>query len=120
IETGVLERLGEPRSATEVAEETKLDLPLVKALLDVAIALGLVTHTEGGYRANDGLLPVLQSPAGRGQRLFIRSDFVQTTDLVRRAHAGILEPGWHYTDPDILNAQGMGSGGVVEALCRDV
>jgi hypothetical protein len=120
IETGVLERLEQPRSPTQVAQATHLDTAVVKALLDVGIALGLVTLEVGRYRVSEGVLPVLRSPVGRAQRLFIRSDFLQTGDMLRRARAGILQPGWHYTDPDILDAQGVGSGSIMETVCRDV
>lgn len=116
----MLERIEEPRTASEVARETQLDALLVEALLDVGVALGVVDKGQHGYRVKPEVLSVLRSPAGQAQRLFIRSDFLQTTDLLRRAHAGTLEPGWHYTDPDILNAQGIGSGAVMETLCRDV
>jgi hypothetical protein len=120
IETGLLERVAEPRTARQLADHTRLDVLLVEVLLDVGLALGLVSRGADGYRANDEVLSVIQSPAGRAQRLFIRSDFLQGTDLLQRAHSGSLKPGWHYSDPDILNAQGIGSGGVMETICRDV
>ena len=121
IETGVLAALSQPKSPRELAEQTRCAEPLVKALLDVAAALDIVTKTDDEhYAAADGVLDFSTSPQGQGMRLFIRSDFLQTTDLVRRAHAQTLKPGWFYTDPDILNAQGIGSGRVMESLCRDV
>jgi SAM-dependent methyltransferase len=120
IETGLLERIEEARTPLQLAAEGQLDVLLVEALLDVGLALGLVSRGQDGYRVNGDVLSGLQSPAGRAQRLFIRSDFLQTTDLLQRARAGTLKPGWYYTDPDILNAQGIGSGAVMETLCRDV
>jgi SAM-dependent methyltransferase len=116
----LLERVAEPRTARQLADHTRLDVLLVEVLLDVGLALGLVSRRADGYRVNDEVLSVIQSPAGRVQRLFIRSDFLQGTDLLQRAHSGSLKPGWHYSDPDILNAQGIGSGGVMETICRDV
>ena len=120
IETGVLELLNEPSTPALLSERTRLAQPLIKALLDVGVALGLVTNTAAGYQATEGVLNQLQSPAARGQRLFIRSDILQTSDLLQRARAGTLKPGWYYTDPDILNSQGIGSGAVMESLCRDI
>lgn len=120
LETGVLERLTAPKRASQLADETHLAEPLVKAMLDVAVALEVVTATGDMYRAADGVLDFYTSPQGQGLRLFVRSDFLQTSDLVQRARAQTLKPGWFYTDPDILNAQGIGSGAVMESLCRDV
>ena len=120
VETGLLERLTEPKSPRQLAEETGLAEALVSALLDVAVALEIVTAAEDGYTAADGVIDFYMSPQGQAMRLFIRSDFLQTTDLVQQAHAKTLTPGWSYTDPDILNAQGIGSGRVMESLCRDV
>jgi SAM-dependent methyltransferase len=120
IETGLLEGLESARTPEQLADITRLELALVKALLAVGVALELVEETDNGYAASPGLIDHLRTAQGRGQRLFIRSDLLQTTDLLRRAQAATLKPGWHYTDPDILNAQGIGSGAVMEAICRDV
>ena len=121
FESGLLERLDTAKETRQLADETKLAEPLVRALLDVGVALGVIEMADGDtYTAVDGVLAFHASAPGRGQRLFVRSDFLQTSDVLKRAHAGTLEMGWHYTDPDILNAQGIGSGAVMETLCRDV
>ena len=68
-----------------MAEETGLAEALVSALLDVAVALEIVTRADDGYTAADGVIDFYMSPQGQGMRLFIRSDFLQTADLVQRA-----------------------------------
>lgn len=120
VETGLLERLTEPKSAGQLAEETGLAEALVRTSLDVAVALEIVSAADDRYTAAEGVIDLYMSPQGQSMRLFIRSDFLQTSDLLQRAHAKTLRPGWFYTDPDILNAQGIGSGRVMESLCRDV
>lgn len=114
LETRLLEQLAEPRAAAELEMPTRLETSLVSALLDVGVALGMVDKQDAHFVAAEGVLEYLRGPAADGLRFGTRSNLMQSHDLVQRARAGTLEPGWQYTEPDILNAQGFSSGALFQ------
>jgi predicted O-methyltransferase YrrM len=117
-ESGLLTSLREPQQVTEAAAQTALPAPLVARMLDVLVTLGLVQRDEARYRAVPGLLPLLQPPASTFFLADLRSTYLQAWDTIARAKRGVLETGWRYTDPEILAAQGMGSGQGVQMMGR--
>lgn len=117
-EAGLLTSLHEPRHVTEAAAQTDLPAPLVARMLDVLVAMGLAQRDEERYRAEPGLLPLLQPPAAPFFFADLRSTYLQAWDTIARAKRGVLETGWHYTDPEILAAQGIGSGQGVRMMAR--
>jgi len=117
-EAGLLTSLQEPRHVTEAAAQTDLPAPLVARMLDVLVTMGLAQRDEERYRAAPGLLPLLQPPALDFFLADLRSTYLQAGDTIARAKRGALETGWHYTDPEILAAQGIGSGQGVHLMGR--
>jgi hypothetical protein len=106
-ETGLLDELSEPRSLGDLAERTAVPLPVVWAVVDVLLALGLVCPDTGeSYLARSALADVLGSPARRVLRAELRANLLQSSGLVEDARHGRLAPGWRHADPLILHAQG--------------
>lgn len=116
VETGLLKHMAEPREAAELERLCGLAPSLGSALLDVGVALGVVDKQDGRFVAADGVVPFLNSPAADAVRFGARSNLLQSYDFVQRARAGTLRPGWHYTEADILNAQGFSSGALFQKL----
>jgi predicted O-methyltransferase YrrM len=110
-EAGLLDLLLQPRSATELAARTSLNQALIERMLDVLLALGLVQQHEGDcYVLAEGLMPLLRAPAVRESYLTtLRSQVLQSYAFVQSARDRTLAPGWRFTDPAILHAQGAGS-----------
>jgi precorrin-6B methylase 2 len=117
-EAGLLTCLQEPRHAAEAAGQTTLPAPIVQQMLDVLVTLGVVQRDGERYRATPGLLPLLQPPAAAFFLADLRSTYLQAWDTITRVKRGALERGWHYTDPDILAAQGIGSSQGVRMMAR--
>jgi SAM-dependent methyltransferase len=117
VESGLLERLDEPRDAAWLAEATGVPAALVGRLLDVLADLGLVTREADRYAAGDGL--PTGGPSLELLRADLRTTLLQTHDLFAVARRGELSlDGWRYTDEDVLQAQGTMSAGAVEFLER--
>jgi SAM-dependent methyltransferase len=113
-ETGVLDRLVEPRSPTALASETGVPAPLVTGVLDVLGAVGLVTRQGEAYVAE----PVLAAglvPAARRQALSaeLRSNVLQAGRFVDEARRGPVAPAWDHADELVLEAQGARSAPLV-------
>jgi precorrin-6B methylase 2 len=117
-EAGLLTSLQEPRLVAEAAEQTTLPAPLVRQMLDVLVSLGVVQCERERYVATQGLMPLLQLPAAAFFLADLRSTYMQAWDTIARAKKGTLETGWHYTDAEILAAQGIGSGQGVRMMAR--
>jgi SAM-dependent methyltransferase len=115
FELGIVDGLGAPVTAAELAGRLDLDAELVADLIGVLAALGAVERAPGGEGAARWVAtPAFESfrsgALGRVTRAGIRSDHLQTSAALRRARAGTLDPGWDHLDPDVLVAQGETAG----------
>ena len=112
LDAGLGGALAEPGSAEEVAARAGLDRELTARLLVVLAQLGLAEERDGVWSA------LALADAGPGARADVRNAVLQADDLVRRAYAGGLAPGWQHDDTLILETQGVMSGRAIEPLAR--
>lgn len=121
LELGLLEGLSTPQTAAEVGRRVSAPEVLVRSLLDILVAQGLIraVATPGGpgFACPPGLGAIT---AGRVRQLLLgdlRSTVLQGADLVARARNGsVALDGWAYRDPEILQAQGQRSAEAVGKL----
>lgn len=106
FEAGLLDALNEPCTPEEVATQTGIDVSLVRRMLDVLHALGLVTPEDGCFVAAPGVQNVLDAPMQEMIRATVRSDYLQAREMVDGAMRGDLRSGWDYDNAEILEAQG--------------
>ena len=115
VETGLLARLAEPGEPETLAAATGLAPALVRRLLEVLLALGVVERRDGGFAAAAGV-----PTGGRALDLLradLRATILQTADLAASARSGSLSlEGWRHTDEVLLQAQGTMSAGAVDFL----
>ena len=118
VELGVAERLSEPAGTEELAALAGVPAPLVEALLDVVAAAGLAERrADSGYHGA-ALASAAADPAFAAD---VRSSLLQSAELAHRTVAGDRDLlGWRYTDPVVLQAQGVSSAGAVAMLERVV
>jgi SAM-dependent methyltransferase len=115
-ELGLLAALAEPRTLAQLAELGRSPPEMIERLLGVLVALGLARRDGDRFSAQPGLAEAL---AGRGKD-FLRADLTATWlhahQLVDAATQGSVTPGWHHTDPRLLQAQGTLSEGALGAF----
>jgi hypothetical protein len=115
VECGLVAAVVEPRAVADLADHIDAPEPLVRCLVDVLAALGLVVRTRERVVAT----PVLAATAGAGAerlRAQLRTSHLEAGEFVRMAASGALVTGWTSTDPEFLEAQGLGSAGGVDAI----
>jgi precorrin-6B methylase 2 len=106
-ESGLLSRLGQPRSPDELAANLSMPPPLVRTLLDVLASFGFVTWRDGKAQASPALMPFTSSEGAKTFRAALRAPLLQTEDFRRRLGTGKLTlDGWSHTDAAIIEAQG--------------
>jgi SAM-dependent methyltransferase len=114
LEAGILDELSTPTTAGQISHRTGIPEELVNGVLDVLVALGLGTADEHDFVASPDLVTVT---SGRAKELLaadLRSTRLQTAELVERATRGTIAlDGWSYSDPDLLEAQGLHSAQMV-------
>ena len=119
LEAGLLDALGEPRTPEEIAAQTGIEIKVVRSLLDVLDALGLVTAEDDRFVAAPGMQEMLGSPLREMMTATLRSDYLQAREMVDDARGGELRSGWHYDDVDVIEAQGR-TGVAVRGAAREL
>jgi 2-polyprenyl-3-methyl-5-hydroxy-6-metoxy-1,4-benzoquinol methylase len=110
-ECGLIEQLDHDGRADVLAPACGLPAELVTRLLDVLVALGVVTCRGSRYAASPGAAGANSTFPGI-VRAFGRANLIQVHDLYQRGRNRRLDAtGWHHTDPDLLHAQGTLSAG---------
>jgi 2-polyprenyl-3-methyl-5-hydroxy-6-metoxy-1,4-benzoquinol methylase len=111
FELGMLDELSIPRTPAEIARRTGSAEALVETVLDVLVGLGLAEQASTGYACSPGLAALAGGPAKQFLIGDLRSTMLQSAHLAEKAHRGAVSPeGWHdYSDPELLEAQGMRS-----------
>ena len=112
LEVGLLEALTEARSLDELSAGSGITSSLVEGMLDVLVAVGLLSRVGYNYRSTPDLLPLLQGSARDALLADVRTTYLLTQQMIDAAKKRSLTPGWFYTDPELLAAQGQGQGGV--------
>ena len=109
LETGILDEVSAPSTAGQISQRTRTPEGLVGAVLDILVALRLGSVDEHGF-SSPGLAVVA---SGRSKEMLtadLRSTHLQTADLVARPRRDATTlAGWGYSDPDLLEAQGVRS-----------
>lgn len=106
-EMGLLDELSEPRGLTELAERTAVPVPIVGAVIDVLVSLGLVRPEHGRvFVAHPVLARALEGPGRDVLQAELRANLLQGASLVTEARERKLRRGWLHTDPLVLRAQG--------------
>ncbi len=119
-EAGLLEQLIEPRTTAYLSQHTGVPAELVERILDVLIALGLVSRQGDDFSSSHGLLPLLRSPEKEDLLADLRATYLQSRQLVDGAKHRNITPGWHHDDPEILQSQGAGGRALTEMLARQI
>jgi SAM-dependent methyltransferase len=114
LEAGVLDELSTPSTAGQISQRTGIPEDLVSSILEVLVALGFGNADEHGFVASPGLAAVTRGPTKELLAADLRSTRLQTAELVGRAARGTIAlDGWNYSDPDLLEAQGVRSAEMV-------
>lgn len=114
LEAGVLDELSTPSTAGQISQRTGIPADLVSSILEVLVALGFGSADEHGFVASPGLAAVTRGPTKELLAADLRSTRLQTAELVGRAARGTIAlDGWNYSDPDLLEAQGVRSAEMV-------
>jgi 2-polyprenyl-3-methyl-5-hydroxy-6-metoxy-1,4-benzoquinol methylase len=120
FELGILDELAVPQTPGEVGRRTAAAEPVVHALLEVLLALGLVRRVETDRGPAFVCWPSVGAVAsGRAKEFLLgdlRSTHYQAADLVERARRGDIAEEWRHTDPQLLDAQGVRSADAVAPL----
>jgi len=115
LQTGIVDAIGEPATAEAVAGRIDLPAQLVEAILGVVRTTGLVRREGQAFVAEAGLVRCLEGPPRDLLEAEIRSHQLQALHLVENGRRRALRLGWCHEDPEILQAQGTRSRGIVEA-----
>ena len=110
LESGLLEGLDTPQTGAQISARTGIADELIKAVLEVLSALGLVTGGADGYACTPGMVGYLSRRHPDVVRADLRASRLlagELTALLRPGHCA--PPGWHYSDPELLQAQGVRS-----------
>lgn len=114
LEAGILDELSTPSTAGQISQRTGIPADLVSSILEVLVALGFGSADEHGFVASPGLAAVTRGPTKELLAADLRSTRLQTAELVGRAARGTIAlDGWNYSDPDLLEAQGVRSAEMV-------
>ena len=118
LEAGLLEALSESRSLADLSHRSGIAAPLVEGVLDVLVSLGLLLRAGDVYSSTPDLLPLLQSPARDALLADIRTVYLQSHEMIDAAKRRTLMAGWHYTNPELLEAQGASGGPLFHMLAQ--
>jgi precorrin-6B methylase 2 len=106
-ESGLLARLGQPATISELALALSLPPALVKSLLDALAAFGFVTWEDGRVQASPALMPFTSPEGTETFRAALRAPLLQAEDFRRKIKTGHMHlDGWSHTDDAIIEAQG--------------
>ena len=110
LEGGILDELGTPQTAAQISERTGASAALIEAVLDVLAALDLVRAAGDTFVVTPGLSAYTNGRVKEILRADLRSTYLQAGELVERFRAGgASAQGWVYSDPALLEAQGVRS-----------
>jgi predicted O-methyltransferase YrrM len=116
IETGLIGALDPSCTAAEAAAKANLSDGIATALLDILVSLGVARREGDRYLGAPGLRDFMRASQPEDILAWLRSAHFQSRAMVDAARRRELGPGWNYTDPEILQAQGRTGRAGVHAL----
>jgi SAM-dependent methyltransferase len=117
-EIGLLVALVPSCTAAEAAARSGIPSDLATALLDVLLALGLADRDAGRYQATPAFQAFLAATSPDDLLPWLRSQHLQSRQMVDGARHGDLRPGWTHTDPELLQAQGRSGRAATRELAK--
>jgi 2-polyprenyl-3-methyl-5-hydroxy-6-metoxy-1,4-benzoquinol methylase len=117
-EIGLLAALDPSCTAAEAAARSGIPAGLATALLDVLLALGLAHRDAARYHATPELQDFLAASSPDDLLPWLRSQHLQSRQMVDAARHGDLRPGWIHTDPELLQAQGRSGRAATRELAK--
>jgi SAM-dependent methyltransferase len=119
-EKGILQLLTEPRTLSYISERSSVPIFLAERILDMLVALKLASREEDVFVADKGLIPLILPPANSYFLASLRSNYLESRNLIESAKQPSVSPGWHYSDPEILQARGLSSASSVGSLVKEL
>jgi 2-hydroxy-4-(methylsulfanyl)butanoate S-methyltransferase len=114
LEAGILDHLAAPQSLSKLSRQTGVPEDLVRGILDVLVALGLVRGVGDEFVCEPGMASWASGRAKEFLVASLRSNHFQSSDFIERGRRGTLSmQGWGYPDPELLEAQGTRSAQLV-------
>lgn len=110
VEGGLLGELATPQTPAQISARIGTSAALIEAVLDVLVALDLVEVDGDSFVCTPGLSAYSSGPRQEFLRADLRATPLLAAELVARFRAGgAAAHGWHYLDPDLLQAWGTRS-----------
>jgi predicted O-methyltransferase YrrM len=106
LEVGLIEQLAEPTDAGQLARSSGVDPDVIEDTLEVLEALGAIRRSEGRIFPTPSFELFTSPSMAAVLQAEVRSDHLQTGDLIARAREGRIVNGWRHEDPAALVAQG--------------
>lgn len=119
-EKGILEQLDEPRVLSYVSERSGAPIALVERILDILVVLNLARYEGDIFIADKGLLSLVAPPIKTLFLSNLRANYFESRHLIDSAKQPTTVLGWDYTEPEILQAQGLVSAGASSALLQEL
>jgi precorrin-6B methylase 2 len=108
-ETGMLEYVSEPRAMSNISERTGVPLVLVERIFDVLVALNLAQREGDTITLDKGLIPLVTPPVKTLFLANLRVHLYESRHLIDSVANPAEVLGWNFTEPVILQAQGIAS-----------
>ena len=110
VELGLLDHLREPTTLDAVLDASGIECDLVEEVVAVLVSIGALER-EGRALAPSTTFELYLSPSLRSVfEAEVRSDHLQTGEMLRRLRDGEDPAGWAHTDPQALVSQGETGG----------
>lgn len=110
VELGLLDHLGAPISRERLAAAAEVERGLIDDIAGVLVALGALEEADGLLSPTASFELYLSPSLRRVFEAEIRSDHLQTAQLIDRARESGTTAGWDHTDPLALISQGETGG----------
>jgi 2-polyprenyl-3-methyl-5-hydroxy-6-metoxy-1,4-benzoquinol methylase len=118
VKRGILAQLNEPRSLAYLSEHSGVPVSLAESILDILVSVDLVQRDKDIYKVDQGMLPLITEPVKTVFLANILANYFESQDLVNSAVKPTITPGWHHTDAEILQSQGMVSAILTEFFIK--
>lgn len=106
-EAGAFPLLKQGTTLQALNDKTDISEDILTAALNLLITLGWVVHKNGQFKASGDLNQSLVKGGSARVQAQMQSHFGQIRELIAAAKSHQLKIGWHHTDKDTLQAQGL-------------
>jgi len=118
VKRGILTQLNEPRSLAYLSQHCGVPVSMAERVLDILVSMDMVQREKDVYKIDQGMLPLITEPIKTVFLSNILANYFEGQDLVNSAGKPTITPGWHFTDPEILQSQGMVSAILTEFFIK--